>query len=111
MRTWNQASFSARCPDNDLLTTVIGSHGVPYRCPDISSVDGHILELSKRIRCAAPRFPRLVVEFWADIDLLLDRRMWLAFDPESRAATTPQIINDRGDQSYRGRQPASPHRA
>ncbi|WP_300014973.1 hypothetical protein [Pseudonocardia sp.] len=52
----------------------------------MSSVDGHILELYNRIRCVAPRFPGLVDEFWAEIDLLLDRRMWLACDPDSHAA-------------------------
>jgi hypothetical protein len=86
MSTWNPTSFSAKCPDHDLLTTVIGRRGVPYRCPDMSSVDGHIVVLYNRIGCAAPRFPGLVDEFWAEIDLLLDRRMWLAFDPESHEA-------------------------
>ena len=85
MRTWNPTSFSAKCPDNDLLTTVVGRYGAPYRCPDISSVDGHIVELYNRIGYATPRFPGLVDEFWAEIDLLLDRRMWLAYTPESRA--------------------------
>ncbi len=85
MSTWNPTSFSVKFMNDDLFTTVIGHHGAPYRCPDISSLDGHILELYGRIGCATPRFPGLVDEFWAEIDLLLDRRMWFAYIPESPA--------------------------
>lgn len=86
MSTWNPTRFGVRRPDNDLLTTVIGHRGAPYPCPDMSSVDGHILELYNRIGCATPRFPGLVDEFWAEIDLLLDRRMWLAYVTDSHVA-------------------------
>ncbi len=86
MNTWSPTRFTARCPDNDLLTTVIGHDGAAYRCPTISAVDHHIAELHRRIGHASPRFPRLVDEFWAEIDLLLDRRMWLEHDPELHAA-------------------------
>jgi hypothetical protein len=81
MSPWSHGSRSARNADDDLLTTVIGHHGAPYRCPDLASVDGYIVELYQRIGYVSSRFPHLVDEFWADIDLLLDRRMWLAHGP------------------------------
>lgn len=61
----------------DPVTTVIGTGGTPYPCPDVVALDGHIVALAKRIGHANPRFPALVREFRADIDLLLDRRRWL----------------------------------
>lgn len=61
----------------DPVTTVIGSNGTPYPCPDVLALDQHILALTVRIRHAGPRFPGLVREFRADIDLLLERRRWL----------------------------------
>jgi hypothetical protein len=73
----------AKRPDVDLLTTVIGHRGARYRCPDISSVDLHITELHRRI---GDTVPRLVEELWSEIDLLLDRRLWLELDPENGAA-------------------------
>lgn len=64
-------------PPFDPLTSVIGVHGTPYPCPDVAALDGHIAWLCQRIGYASARFPRLVAEFRADIDLLLDRRRWL----------------------------------
>jgi hypothetical protein len=58
-------------------TTVIGRRGTPYSCPNIAAVDRHIVRLYKRIQHAAPRLPELAEELWAEIDLLLDHRMWL----------------------------------
>lgn len=61
----------------DPVTTVIGTGGTPYPCPDVVALDHHIVALTVRIGHAAPRFPALVLEFRADIDLLLERRRWL----------------------------------
>lgn len=69
-------------PDVDPLTTVIGIHGTAYVCRRISELDGHIVGLCDRIRHATPRFPELVEDYRAEIDLLLDRRQWLELDPD-----------------------------
>lgn len=53
---------------------VIGS---PYSCPDISAVNHHIVRLYNRIEHAVPLLPEFIQLLWADIDLLLDHRMWL----------------------------------
>ena len=55
MSIWNPRSFSARSPDDDLLTTVVGHGGTPYRCPDVAAVDAHIVRLYRRI--GRPRGP------------------------------------------------------
>ena len=57
--------------------TVIGVRGTPYSCPDVSAVDHHIVRLYKRTEHAAPWLPEFVQLLWADIDLLLDHRIWL----------------------------------
>ncbi|NMH97866.1 hypothetical protein [Pseudonocardia acidicola] len=72
--------LSTPYPDIDPLTTVVGRRGTPYPCPDIPAVDHHIAGLYKRIEHAAPWFPDIVRELWAEIDLLLDRRIWLEMD-------------------------------
>lgn len=67
-------------PAFDPLTSVIGVRGTPYPCPDMASLDEHIAWLCHRIEHATPRFPALVEEFRAEIDLLLDRRRWLEIE-------------------------------
>jgi len=62
------------------LTTVIGGRGTPYLCPNISAVDHHIVGLYRRIEDIGPRLAKLVRELWTDIDLLLERRMFLQLD-------------------------------
>jgi hypothetical protein len=42
--------------------------------------------LYRQIEATPPRFPELVQELWADVDLLLDRRLWLLLDPQLSAA-------------------------
>ncbi|HVW44839.1 MAG TPA: hypothetical protein VHC18_26170 [Amycolatopsis sp.] len=56
---------------------VTGCSGTPYLCPDISVVDHHIARLYRRIEHTAVWRHEVLQEFWADIDLLLDRRSWL----------------------------------
>jgi hypothetical protein len=75
MSNWNHES--AHCVPSMEHTTVIGCSGTPYPCPDISTVDHHIVRLYKRIEYAKPWLQELVQELWAEIDLLLDRRIWL----------------------------------
>ncbi|MHA6794649.1 hypothetical protein ACVGVM_14245 [Pseudonocardia bannensis] len=72
--------------DVDPLTTVIGIRGTPYACPNIPTVDHHIAGLYTRIERAGTRFPDLVEEYWTEIDLLLDRRMWLELNAEISGA-------------------------
>jgi hypothetical protein len=59
------------------LTTVIGGRGTLYPCPNICALDLHIGRLYKQIEDTPRLFAELVLELWADIDLLLDRRLWL----------------------------------
>lgn len=98
MSIWNPRSFSARSPDDGLLTTVVGHGGTPYRCPDVPAVDAHIVRLYRRIGRAGPAVPAPAGEIWADIDLLLDRRAWLARvsadppGPRRRARAGPDLI-------------------
>ncbi|MDN5857758.1 MAG: hypothetical protein L0H84_03970 [Pseudonocardia sp.] len=64
-------------PYVDPVVTVIGEHGTPYPCPDLAALDGHLVELTRRIRLAGLRFPNLVADLRSDIDRLLERRRWL----------------------------------
>ena len=74
MPTSNLASAGGTRSIDD---TVIGVRGTPYSCPDVSAVDHHIVRLYKRTEHAAPWLPEFVQLLWADIDLLLDHRIWL----------------------------------
>jgi hypothetical protein len=60
------------------LTSVIGSRGTPYACPDVSAVDKHIAWLYWRIDGAGSA--SAIQDLWADINLLLERRMFLQLD-------------------------------
>jgi hypothetical protein len=62
------------------LTTVIGRRGAPYLCPSIFAVDQHIGRLYTQIEGTAPCLSELVQDLWADIDLLLERRLFLELD-------------------------------
>jgi Uma2 family endonuclease len=62
------------------FTVVIGSRGIEYLCPDVSAVDEHISSLYEQIEDNGRLVPNLVEELWADIDLLLERRMFLSLD-------------------------------
>lgn len=68
-------SFAAA--KHDPLVTVFGCHGTPYPCPDIAAVDNHLEGLRNRIVHAQSAFPGLIRAYRAEIDLLLERRMWL----------------------------------
>jgi hypothetical protein len=73
MAPWNLRSAH----DPDPLTTVDGLNGSIYACPDIATLDAHLEALCTRLRHAAPQFPSLAEAFRAEIDRLLDRRLWL----------------------------------
>lgn len=53
-----------------------------YPCPDLAALDEHMSALSGRIGHAERNLPYLVAVFRADMDLLLDRRLWLALTTE-----------------------------
>jgi len=82
MMSWmtNRGFESNQCAHRVDLTTVIGGRGNMYLCPNISTVDRHIVGLYERIQDPDPRFAELVHELWKDIDLLLERRMFLQLD-------------------------------
>ncbi|MGW4489794.1 hypothetical protein ACWEOE_38920 [Amycolatopsis sp. NPDC004368] len=68
---------STKPPGPDALTTVTGHTGTLYLCPDLSAVDQHIALLYREIAHLPPSHRDAERAMWADIDLLLDRRMWL----------------------------------
>ena len=80
MQHWmmNRSADSDQHAQDIYLTSVIGRRGLPYACPDISAVDRHIGWLYRQIKDR--RLARFIQEFWADIDLLLERRMFLELD-------------------------------
>lgn len=86
--------LSTPTPWVDPVTTVIGISGTPYPCPDIVALDHHIIGLTHRIGHAGPRFPALVREFRADIDLLLERRRWLEVALDVRDARDAFAVPD-----------------
>jgi hypothetical protein len=55
-----------------------------YDCPDLASVDTWLSDLAVRIR-AAPKLPKLLKQYRADQDLLLDRRLWLEMTTGAKA--------------------------
>lgn len=55
------------------------SDGRHYFCPTVASVDAHIVELRARMAKVGRRFPKLVEDWAADIDLLLDHRSFMTF--------------------------------
>lgn len=59
----------------DPTDTVTGSGGSTYACPDLETLDGHIARLHEL--ATGTTFPERIAEFRADIDMLLDRRLWL----------------------------------
>jgi hypothetical protein len=76
----NRSSEPDRGAHSVDLTAVIGGRGTPYPCPNLCAVDQHIGRLYKQIEAMPRWFSELVLELWADIDLLLDRRLWLQLD-------------------------------
>ncbi|QRP50337.1 hypothetical protein [Amycolatopsis sp. FDAARGOS 1241] len=78
--------LSPRVPDPEDLTTVTGHTGTQYPCPDLAAVDQHIALLRQRIEDTPSCRRDVVRELWADIDLLLDRRMWLELTTLSAAS-------------------------
>ena len=84
--------------DGDPFTTVIGKNDSWYPCPDTASVDRHIVELARRIGHAKRKYPELAKAYRADIDLLLDRRSWLAL-AEREAAEQSAAEQSAAEQS------------
>ena len=46
-------------------------------CPDVATVDGHLVRLSRRVATGGVESPDVVEVCRTDIDRLLDRRAWL----------------------------------
>lgn len=74
-----------------LLDTVVGRRGRRYPCPTVSAVDHHLAGLRDRITRAA-RFVDMVAEFREDVDLLLDRRMWLSLTAATDGNAEDQLV-------------------
>ncbi|HSU11714.1 MAG TPA: hypothetical protein VLK57_21170, partial [Pseudonocardia sp.] len=61
----------------DPLRIVHGTRGARYDCPDVATVDGHLVRLSRRVATGGVESPDVVEVCRTDIDRLLDRRTWL----------------------------------
>jgi hypothetical protein len=48
-----------------------------YDCPDVATLDRHLTRLRHRLAAAGNRSPTVAAACRADIDQLLDRRVWL----------------------------------
>jgi|tagenome__1003787_1003787.scaffolds.fasta_scaffold20866504_1 hypothetical protein len=73
------------------LRIVHGTRNDRYDCPDLATLDRHIMRLRRRIAASGTRSPDVEAVARADIDRLLDRRAWLtlpvvADEVELRAA-------------------------
>jgi hypothetical protein len=60
----------------EIVHSVLPDHS--YHCPDLPAVDEHLSTLSRDIGPAAKTTSRRKRATWADIDRLLDRRLYLA---------------------------------
>jgi len=65
-------------PVADPANQVQGAMSV-YDCPNLTAVDKHITQVNKAMRkiAASGKYPELPARYASDIDLLLERRMWL----------------------------------
>jgi hypothetical protein len=61
----------------DPLRVVHSTRGGRYDCPDLAALDRHIDRLRHRIAGLDSRVPDAADDCRADIDRLLDRRIWL----------------------------------
>jgi hypothetical protein len=61
----------------DPLRIVHGTRNGRYDCPDLATLDRHIVGLRRRIAAIGTRAPDAAEVARADIDRLLDRRAWL----------------------------------
>jgi hypothetical protein len=68
-------------PPEDLSAMVHGLVRV-YECPDQVTVDCHLVELNARVKRATD-LPKLMAQYRADIDSLLDHRLWLEMTADS----------------------------
>ena len=69
----------------DPLRSVDGTRNDRYDCPDLATLDRHIVRLRRRITSVGTRSPDVPKVCRADIDRLLDRRAWL---------TLPVVVNE-----------------
>ena len=53
-----------------VLQAALDGDGIP-------AIDQRIAVLRRHMQVSNPRFPRLVPIYWAEIDLLLELRLWL----------------------------------
>jgi hypothetical protein len=93
----NRSSESDRCAASVDRIAVIGGRGTPYLCPNIGAVDHHILRLYKQIGAGVAGPSEVVQELWTDIDLLLERRMFLQFDLQVSDAALRQSADPGGN--------------
>ena len=63
----------------DPLRVLHGVRDDRYDCPDVPTLDRHITRLRLRMTAAASRSSNVVDLCRADIDRLLDRRVWLTW--------------------------------
>jgi hypothetical protein len=75
----------------DPLRVVDGTRGGRYDCPDLATLDRQLDHLRRRIASPDSRVPHVADGHRADIDRLLDRRIWLTLRalPASPGARQP----------------------
>ncbi len=61
----------------DPLRNVQGTRGDRYDCPDVTTVDRHIVRLRRRVAVVGAQSPDVAEVYRTDIDRLLDHRAWL----------------------------------
>jgi hypothetical protein len=68
--------------------TIRGKTGV-FRCPDLATVDAHLTKVRRTLRNLkqSGKYPKLIPRYRADLDALLDRRIWLQMTQPAKEAT------------------------
>jgi len=75
----------------DPLRMVYGARNNRYDCPDVAALDRHIHHLRRRIASIGEQACNIVDDYRADIDRLLDRRLWLALPVASSEFEQPTV--------------------
>lgn len=70
----------------DPVRMVYGARNDRYDCPDVAALDRHIGDLRRRIASIGEETPNFADDYRADIDRLLDHRLWLTLPVASSGA-------------------------
>ena len=75
----------------DPLRSVQGARNDRYDCPDVAALDRHIDHLRRRIACIGEQAHNIADDYRADIDRLLDHRVWLTLPVASSELERPTV--------------------